>query len=135
GFEFYLCRVVLKNNLAKIILGAALFFGARQLSFSQIAPGKFNDLIVEQIQKMPTGGRYSASRVATIRLQSAAHFESGKFFVLPEAASPSYCSGATYLVFLKTIEQLRRDGALTLDYDTLNELIIRDKQKDGEGLW
>jgi hypothetical protein len=96
---------------------------------------KINQLILDQIKQMPTGGRYSAHPVATIRLQSAAHFESGKFFVLPEAASPSYCSGATYLVFLKTIEQLRRDGALTLDFDTLNELMIRDKQKDGEGLW
>jgi hypothetical protein len=133
-FEFYLCRVVLKNNLAKIILGTALFFGARQLSFSQIAPGKFNDLIVEQIQKMPTGGRYSASRVATIRLQSAAHFESGKFFVLPDAASPSYCSGATYLVFMKTIEALRARGSLHLDYATLESLMIRG-QHDGEGIW
>src|SRR5450755_4481472 len=68
-FEFYLCRVVLKNNPAKIILGLALFFGARQLSFAQIAPGRFNDVILEQIRQMPQGGRYSASRVATIRLQ------------------------------------------------------------------
>src|SRR5450830_357987 len=99
----------------KRILGLALFLGAREFSFAQIAPGRFNDLIVEQIQKMPTGGRYSASRVATIRLQSAAHFESGKFFVLPNSASPSYCSGATYLVFMKTIEALRARGSLHLD--------------------
>src|SRR2546423_8304702 len=83
---------------------------------------------------MPTGGKYSASRVATIRLQSAAHFESGKFFVLPEAASPSYCSGATYLVFMKTIEALRARGALTLDYETLDQLMIRG-QIDGQGIW
>jgi hypothetical protein len=133
-FEFYLCRLVLKNNPAKIILGLALFFGARQLSFAQIAPGRFNDVILEQIRQMPQGGRYSASRVATIRLQSAAHFESGKFFVLPDAASPSYCSGATYLVFMKTIETLRARGALHLDYATLESLMIRG-QRDGEGIW
>jgi hypothetical protein len=123
---------VLKNNLAKLILGLALC--VTDLSVAQIAPGRFNDLIVEQIQKMPTGGRYSASRVATIRLQSAAHFESGKFFVLPDAASPSYCSGATYLVFMKTIEALRARGALHLDYATLESLMIRG-QRDGEGIW
>jgi hypothetical protein len=83
---------------------------------------------------MPTGGRYSASPSATIRLQSAAHFESGKFFVLPDAASPSYCSGATYLVFIKTIEALRARGDLHLDYETLDRLMVRG-QRDGEGIW
>jgi hypothetical protein len=133
-FEFYLCRVVLKNSLAKIILGLALFLGTRELGLPQIAPGRFNDLILEQVKQMPEGGRYSASRVATIRLQSAAHFESGKFFVLPDAASPSYCSGATYLVFMKTIEALRARGGLHLDYATLESLMIRG-QRDGEGIW
>jgi hypothetical protein len=83
---------------------------------------------------MPTGGKYSASRAATIRLQSAAHFESGKFFILPDSASPSYCSGATYLVFMKTIEALRDRGDLKLDYETLDALMIRG-QHDGEGIW
>jgi hypothetical protein len=124
----------LKTSLAKIILVLALFFGARELSFAQIAPGRFNDVILEQIRQMPQGGRYSASRVATIRLQSAAHFESGKFFVLPDAASPSYCSGATYLVFLKTIEALRGRGSLHLDDATLESLMIHG-QRDGEGIW
>jgi hypothetical protein len=101
---------------------------------AQSAPGKFNDLILEQIKQMPRGGQYSVSRVATIRLQSAAHFESGKFFVLPAAASPSYCSGATYLVFIKTIEALRNAGMLELDFATLQQLMIRG-QRDGEGIW
>ena len=83
---------------------------------------------------MPSGGKYSASRAATIRLQAAAHFESGKFFVLPDTASPSYCSGATYLVFMKTIEALRARGDLQLDYDTLDSLMIRG-QRDGAGIW
>src|ERR1043166_2055672 len=121
-FKFYLFRVVLKNYLARIILSLAPFFGARELGQAPLAPGRFNDLILQQVQQMPSGGRYSASRVATIPLQSAAHFESGKFFVLPDAASPSYCSGATYLVFMKTIEALRAKGALQLDYATLESL-------------
>ena len=123
-----------KNNIAKIVAAVALLLGAGELSFGQIAPGRFNDLILEQIRQMPQGGRYSASRVATIRLQSAAHFESGKFFILPDAASPSYCSGATYLVFMKTIEALRARGSLHLDHATLESLMIRG-QRDGEGIW
>jgi hypothetical protein len=93
-----------------------------------------NDLIVDQIKQMPTGGRYSVSHFAKIRLQSSAHFESGKFFILPSAASPSFCSGATYLVFIRTIESLRALGELHLDFATLEQLIIRD-QRDGEGIW
>ena len=81
---------------------------------------------------MPQGGRYSVSHFAKIRLQSSAHFESGKFFILPSQASPSFCSGATYLVFIRTIEALRARGQLHLDYSTLERLIIRD-QHDGEG--
>jgi hypothetical protein len=101
---------------------------------AQLAPSPLNDLILDQIRQMPVGGRYAATRAATIRLQSAAHFEAGKFFILPDAASPSYCSGATYLVFMKTIEVLRARGDLQLDYDTLDALMIRG-QRDGEGIW
>jgi hypothetical protein len=101
---------------------------APQLSFA----GDCNDLVLEQVNQMPKGGRYSVSHFAKIRLQSSAHFESGKFFVIP--AGPSFCSGATYLVFIRTIEALREHGQLRLDYDTLERLVIRD-QRDGEGVW
>jgi hypothetical protein len=91
-----------------------------------------NSLILEQIKQMPQGGRYSVSHFAKIRLQSSAHFESGKFFIVP--AGPSFCSGATYLVFIRTIESLRARDDLHLEYGTLEKLIIRD-QRDGEGVW
>jgi len=94
--------------------------------------GDYNDLILEQVKQMPQGGRYSVSHFAKIRLQSSAHFESGKFFVVP--SGPSFCSGATYLVFIRTIEALRARGELSLDYSSLERLIIRD-QRDGEGVW
>jgi hypothetical protein len=94
----------------------------------------YNSLILDQVNKMPSGGKYSVSHVAKIKLQSAAHLESGKFFVIPTKPYVSFCSGATYLVFIKTIEQLRDSGQLKLDYATLNQLIIRD-QHDGEGVW
>jgi len=93
-----------------------------------------NRLVLEQVHAMPSGGKYSVSHFAKIRLQSAAHFESGKFFILPSAASPSFCSGATYLVFIRTIEALRASGRLDLDFATLDQLIIRN-QRDGEGIW
>src|SRR5437773_7271706 len=94
----------------------------------------YNSLILEQMRKMPSGGKYSVSHFAKIKLESAAHFESGKFFVAPTKPYVSFCSGATYIVFIKTIEALRDSGQLQLDFATLNQLIIRD-QHDGEGIW
>ena len=102
---------------------------------AQSAPAAgLNNLILEQMRNMPSGGKYSVSHFAKIKLQSAAHFESGKFFVIPTKPYVSFCSGATYLVFIKTIEELRGRGQLQLDFATLNQLIIRD-QHDGEGVW
>jgi len=101
---------------------------------STVAAEDFNDVVLQQIRAMPVGGQYSVTRVAKIRLQSAAHFESGKFFTLPSSASPSFCSGATYLVFIRTLEQLRESGRLQLDFATLDQLMIRE-QHDGEGIW
>ena len=111
-----------------------IFLAILGLTPSASFAGDCNDLILEQIKQMPQGGRYSVSHFAKICLQRSAHFESGKFFILPSAASPSFCSGATYLVFIRTIEALRARGELNLDYATLERLIIRD-QRDGEGIW
>ncbi|MEO6872237.1 MAG: hypothetical protein ABI233_08480 [Chthoniobacterales bacterium] len=114
-----------------LVLFLLTIVGASQ---AQLEPSPINQVVLAQIKTMPTGGKYSASRAATIRLQSAAHLESGKFFILPGSASPSYCSGATYLVFMKTIEALRDRGDLKLDYETLDALMIRG-QRDGQGIW
>ena len=103
-------------------------------SLAQVPPTPLNEVILHQIKQMPVGGRYSTSQVATSRLQAAVHFESGKFLVQPDAASPSYCSGATYLVFLKTIEALHDRGDLQLSPETLKSLLIRG-QRDGQGIW
>ena len=116
----------------RLALAVSVGFFLTDLSAAQET--NLNNTILDQIKEMPTGGRYSATRFATIRLQSAAHFESGKFFILPSAASPSYCSGATYLVFMKAIEAERARGSLHLDFGTLEQLIIRN-QRDGEGIW
>src|SRR6266705_2561415 len=115
-------------------VAASVFIVIFGLTMQTSFAADYNDLILDQIKQMPTGGRYSVSHFAKIRLQSSAHFESGKFFILPSSASPSFCSGATYLVFIRAIEALRARGQLHLDFATLEQLIIRD-QHDGEGIW
>jgi hypothetical protein len=118
------------SRIAATAFCAAVFL----FNVAHCAADNLNSLVVEQLKQMPKGGKYSVSHFAKIKLQSAAHFESGKFFILPSAASPSFCSGATYLVFIRTVEALRDKGQLSLDFSTLEQLIIRD-QRDGEGIW
>ena len=65
AFESYVCPGILEKNLAKILLGLALLLCTRDAAFAQIAAGKFNDLILEQVGWMPRGGQYSVSRAAT----------------------------------------------------------------------
>jgi hypothetical protein len=115
-------------------LGVSILIAVFGLAAHVSLASDYNGLVLEQIKQMPQGGRYSVSHFAKICLERSAHFESGKFFILPSAASPSFCSGATYLVFIRTIEALRARSELHLDYSTLEQLIIRD-QHDGEGIW
>ena len=58
----------------------------------------------------------------------------GALATKPHLAKPSYCSGATYLVFLRALEEFARAGALRLDGATLHALLIRG-QPDGHGVW
>ena len=103
------------------------------MAFSAQA-NSINSVILAEINEMPVGGGYSVSREATVRLQSAVHFEQGHFFLRPAVATPSYCSEATYLVFLKTIEALCESSLLPLNESILKRLSISG-QRDGEGIW
>ena len=101
-------------NKFHVCILAAISAVAPEFSFA----GDCNDVVLDQVRQMPKGGNYSVSHFAKIRLQSSAHFESGKFFIIP--AGPSFCSGATYLVFIRTIEALRERGELHLDLPELD---------------
>ena len=95
----------------------------------------YNALILQQIQTMPQRGGYSASHDATQRLSSALLFTTLAGLNIEAArAQPSYCSGATYLVFMKTVGALCRSGALTLD-DRASSALLITGQRDGEGVW
>lgn len=101
------------------------------------APKKSNLLnktILEAIASMPRGGGYSTSGSTMLRLQHAVTLSDGKLIVCPELAQPSFCSEATYLLFLKTLQLLQERQQLFLDTTTLTALLLRG-QPDGEGIW
>jgi hypothetical protein len=93
-----------------------------------------NQLILEAMHGMPVGGGYSTSGTANRALNRAVSVGSGSLSVEAAGASPSYCSEATYLVFLKTLSLLENRKMLTLESQTLIAL-KPSGQPDGTGIW
>jgi hypothetical protein len=91
-----------------------------------------NEVILQVIRAMPQGGGYSASNTATARLTAAARTVKGTLTLNPTIAKPSYCSGATYLVFLATLENLNNQTPIT---GQLAESLAIRGQPDGVGIW
>lgn len=91
-----------------------------------------NAVILRVIHSMPQGGGYSASNQATAHLTAAARTVKGTLTLNPAMAKPSYCSGATYLVFLATLENLNNQTPIT---GQLAEGLAIKGQPDGVGIW
>jgi hypothetical protein len=83
---------------------------------------------------MPTGGGYSAGSTATGALRNAVQLHEETLAVDAFHAIPSYCSGATYLVFLKVIASLQSAHRISLPPSTLEALLPKG-QPDGTGIW
>lgn len=89
----------------------------------------FNPIVLDQIRSMPDGGGYATNASAaralfdsvTINNDSTPSFSPG---------SPSYCSGATYLVLLKTLDAIGPKDA-PAHWPTL----APKPSPDGTGIW
>lgn len=93
-----------------------------------------NALIVKAIESMPTGGGYRASGVAITALRGSMRAGDGGMSLEPGQAMPSFCSGATYLVFLATLNELQRAGQIAMSDATVRALLV-EGQSDGSGVW
>ena len=96
--------------------------------------GNFNDVVLQQVAAIPDGGGYATTTRAHEALSSAVRIQEGNVRIQSAKAVPSYCSGATYLVFLKTLGELQRRGILQIDR-TRWEALLPLKLADGEGVW
>jgi hypothetical protein len=93
-----------------------------------------NALVLSLTRSMPTGGSYATTAAANQLLQSAITVSPSGLELEPARAQPSYCSGATYLVFLQVIQQLRERAGLVLDEKVTRALLVAG-QADGYGVW
>jgi hypothetical protein len=121
--------------LEKLLIAAGLFCTWTTASIAE-NPIPFhtdaNQVILSLIPQMPKQGGYSASNAATANLEAAVRVSAGRLTINPQAAVPSYCSGATYLVFVQAVEKL--NGGLPIASPLAEHLAVRG-QPDGVGVW
>jgi hypothetical protein len=91
-------------------------------------------MIVKAIESMPTGGGYRASGPAITALRNSMRTGDAGISLEPSQAMPSFCSGATYLVFLATLNELQHTGQIAMSGATLRALLV-EGQSDGSGVW
>ena len=94
----------------------------------------FNAIVLEQIRKMPEGGGYATTREAHQALNSAVALSPLGLRVESSKAQPSYCSGATYLLFLKTLAAAEKQG-LCPPATSSSESLLPKAMPDGVGIW
>jgi len=114
----------------KLVLLSAL------LLITKVTPhaADFNAIVLEQIRKMPEGGGYATTREAHQALNSAVALSPLGLRVESSKAQPSYCSGATYLLFLKTLAEAEKQG-LCPPATSSSESLLPKAMPDGVGIW
>ena len=75
-----------------------------------------NKLVLWAVNTMPSGVGYDASQRAVDRLAASVTISKDGNSIEQDlsVAKANFCSGATYLVFLRVVEELRRTGGLNL---------------------
>ena len=91
----------------------------------------FNQATLQAIATMPLGGGYSGTDATKNKLPLACKVaENGEhgFFFNPKAAQPSFCSGASYLVFLSALQMMSPPTTTQA-----KARVVGFDQKDGHG--
>ncbi len=125
---------MLSKNLCLSVLILGLLPSISPAQSEEIIAAPLNQLILDTLKTMPSGGGYSAGSKATKALQRACQNEGNNLFVEASRATPSYCSEATYLLFLKVLSNLQGTHRITLS-PTILDALKPSGQPDGTGLW
>lgn len=119
--------------IEKMLIAAGSFCACATSSIAEnLIHSDANQVILSLLPQMPKQGGYSASNAATANLQAAVRVSSGRLTITPGIAIPSYCSGATYLVFLQAVEKL--NGGSPIAGPLAEQLAVKG-QPDGVGVW
>lgn len=110
------------------------FFLGLFVSSSLLRAENYNKAIYETCLKFPKGGGYSVKKPAFEGLLKAVAHDGKTLKISPQVAQPSFCSAATYLVFLDVVQQYQAKGHLTLNQKELEALSYHE-EADGVGFW
>ncbi len=97
----------------------------------------FSALILKTLKEdMPTGGGYDSGQAATDKLSEAVAWgeEEKTLHISPNIATPSFCSGACYLLLVKTLQNWEQNLAGKLSPEVWQLLAVQ-QQADGIGVW
>jgi len=119
------------------LVALALLWGCTPLAkrqASRVAPEStdYNAFVLRAVATMPAGGGYSTRPDAARALQEAMTLRDGGIEVRTQPI-PSFCSGATYLVFLKALA-LAKENQAPWKREVLEALLVKG-QDDGTGVW
>ncbi len=93
-----------------------------------------NRHILKAISSLPRGGGYAVNRTAMMGLRSSLTAANSRLVMEPVKAQPSFCSGATYLVFVQALATWHDSVRRPLPQQILDLLMVRG-QADGDGVW
>lgn len=79
---------------------------------------------------MPRGGGYSGTDATKNKLPLACKINESGLTFSEQSPQPSFCSGATYLVFLKAIQTTNKPKLAVA-----KKLVVTPDQKDGHGIF
>ncbi len=93
-----------------------------------------NDYVLAALKVMPAGGGYDLSKRVDRSFASAFHSSKKRMPSRYEMVKPSYCSSATYFVFIQALLNAEKQGELHLSPSVWASLKA-EEQKDGVGVW
>ena len=96
--------------------------------------GAFQERLLEKVSEMASGGGYSVYRHAFSALDRAVSYQEGSLSVQPHLARPSFCSAATYVVFMAVVQDLIAERKVRLKDEELYLLDYKE-EPDGYGFW
>lgn len=102
--------------------------------FVQAKVPDLNQYVLQAVKSMPEGCGYEASQRAVDRLATSVSVKDGRIHHNLNASKASFCSGATYLVFLRVIDRLQKNKTIQLSDKQLARFVDIDVD-DGEEIF
>ena len=128
--------------IAQVVFSKLFIIGAFAVTLfspATFASTPFNSLVIQTIHEIPQGGGYSTARDAFDGLKNRIQIKNDLISVDHLLKGPSFCSGATYIVFLKTLEKLHQKKQINIAPATAKQLLITNDNgtalPDGFGVW